>query len=198
MDETAAVRECFPDLVRHNNIRSILDIPCGDFAWMKHTSLELDHYIGADIVSAIVSNNLAQFKREHHPVRDFQLLDLTRDVLPCADAVLCRDCLVHFSNEDIFKALIRIQKSDSTFLLTTSFREQQHNKDIVTGWWRPLNLELAPFNFPEPLEVIDERCQLRRGAYPDKSLGLWRIADLPEFGSDKIADYQGSSEVERK
>ena len=97
MDETAAVRECFPDLVRRYNIRSILDIPCGDFAWMKHTSLELDHYIGADIVSAIVSNNLAQYKSEHHPVRDFQLLDITRDVLPCADAVLCRDCLVHFS-----------------------------------------------------------------------------------------------------
>jgi hypothetical protein len=42
------------------------------------------------------------------------------------------------------------------------------------GRWRRLNLELAPFNLPEPPILIRERRPDPNG----KSLGLWRISDL--------------------
>ena len=50
--------------------------------------------IGADVVPELVAANQA---RHASPRRAFLRLDLTRDALPAADAVLCRDCLVHFS-----------------------------------------------------------------------------------------------------
>lgn len=36
-------------------------------------------------------------------------------------------------------------------------------------------MELAPFNFPGPIMLLDERKS------PGKFLGLWLLADLPEY-----------------
>jgi hypothetical protein len=40
--------------------------------------------------------------------------------------------------------------------LTTSFPQSPRNRDIPTGFYRPLNLEKPPFVFPAPLRVIDD------------------------------------------
>ena len=48
----------------------------------------------------------------------------------------------------------------------------------MTGDWRPLDLERDPFGFPAPLELLNERCTEGGGIFADKSLGLWRTADL--------------------
>jgi len=49
----------------------------------------------------------------------------------------------------------------------------------VTGDWRLLNLQRPPFNFPPPLRLMNERCTESRGAFGDKSLGLWLVGQLP-------------------
>jgi hypothetical protein len=98
---------------------------------------------------------------------------------PAADLLLCRDCLVHLSFADIDKALRNIRRSSLAYLLTTTFPAESVNADIVTGDWRPLNLQAAPFNLPTPVELINEGCTEGDGAFADKSLGLWRIRDLP-------------------
>jgi hypothetical protein len=41
-----------------------------------------------------------------------------------------------------------------------------------------LNLEAAPFCFPAPLALIDERCTHSEGIYRDKRLGLWELESL--------------------
>ena len=53
------------------------------------------------------------------------------------------------------------------------------NDDVEDADWRPLNFEAAPLHWPTPVEIINERCTEAGGAYADKSLGLWRLADLP-------------------
>jgi hypothetical protein len=153
----------------------MLDIPCGDFFWMK--TLELDvSYTGADIVGDVIEIN----ERCYAGVRRrFVRLDLTRDDLPKADLVLCRDCLVHFSYADISRALANIRRSGSTYLLTTTFPDRTANEEIPTGSWRPINLQRPPLNFPPPLESI------REGYWSEdhgrKDLSLWRIADIPRL-----------------
>ena len=64
-------------------------------------------------------------------------------------------------------------------LLTTTFAGPRENVDITDGDWRPLNLEKAPFHLPPPLATINEECTEEGGAYADKSIGVWRIDDLP-------------------
>ena len=63
-------------------------------------------------------------------------------------------------------------------MLTTTFPDCDENIDIVTGDWRIINLERAPFNFPKPIKMINEKCTEGNGTYSDKSLGLWPIDQL--------------------
>lgn len=173
--QTRALARELPKLFREFGISSILDIPCGDFHWMKGVDLGEIDYIGGDIVQDLVRDGNVKHGRDG--VR-FEHLNVIEDDLPKVDLVFCRDCLVHFSFDDIFAALGNICRSESTFLLTTTFTNRDENRDIPTGRWRTLNLQIAPLKFPEPLRVIDEECTDWNGAFPDKAMGLWRISEL--------------------
>ena len=111
--------------------------------------------------------------------REFRRLDLCSDELPKADVVLCRDCLVHLSLANVRRAVENLKRSGSQWLLTTTFPECEENLDIQDGDWRMLNFELAPFAWGKPERLLVEGCTESGGGYEDKSLGLWRIADLP-------------------
>jgi hypothetical protein len=39
-------------------------------------------------------------------------------------------------------------------------------------------MELAPFNFPPPIELINEGCTEGDNLFADKSIGLWRLQDI--------------------
>lgn len=174
-EQTGNIIKELPDLFESLNIFSILDIPCGDFNWMKKINLNNYRYVGADIVKEIIINNKKLYGKENI---SFRHLNLIKDPLPQADLILARDCLVHFSYRDIFKALKNICRSGSEYLLTTTFPGRKSNRDIVTGKWRPLNLQLEPFCLPEPIKIINEKCTEGGLFYADKSLGLWEITDI--------------------
>lgn len=176
-DQTAAIRAALPVLFRRLGVRSILDLPCGDWQWMAKVPLEGIDYAGGDLLTEVVEANR---ERYGGPGRRFLQLDLMRSPLPSADLILCRDCLVHLSFEDIGAAIANLERSNITWLLTTTFPGERENADIVTGDWRPLNLEAPPFRFPPPVELLNEQCTEGRGAFSDKSLGLWRHAQLHE------------------
>jgi len=174
VEQTAVIRDRLPKLIAELGINSMLDIPCGDLHWMQHVDLGAAHYIGADIVGSMIAANRQRFASE----REFRVIDIANDELPQVDLVFCRDCLVHLSNRLVHKALARIVESRSTYLLTTTFPARKGNFNIPTGKWRPLNLCAAPFDLPPPVLVIQEGDS--DATYGDKSLGLWRIADLAE------------------
>ena len=176
LEQTAALRTALPRLFRRLGVTSLLDVPCGDWRWLATVDLGGLHYAGGELLEELVEQN----RRLHGgPDRNFVQLDLTASNLPAADLLLCRDCLVHLSFADIDKALRNIRRSSIAYLLTTTFPAESANADIVTGDWRPLNLQAAPFDLPTPVELINERCTEGDGVFADKSLGLWRIRDLP-------------------
>jgi SAM-dependent methyltransferase len=168
------VREV-PILLRELGIRSVLDVPCGDFRWMARVDLSGIHYTGGDIIDSLVASLQTQHAA---PGRVFRVLDLVSEPLPEADLVLCRDCLVHLSSRLVRKAVANIKKSRAKYVLTTTFPEHPKNRRIVSGDWRPLNLCAAPFNFPPAMRVIREGYS---APFEDKSLGLWRVSDLPDL-----------------
>jgi len=174
MTQTAEIRRLLPLLIGDLDVKTMLDIPCGDWHWMKDVPLLTD-YIGADIVPELVEQNQQLYGNETYR---FLNLDLIRDDLPKVDLVLSRDVLVHLSFNDVFSALRNLKKSGSEYLLTTTFTGRASNPDISTGQWRPLNLQQSPFNFPEPLRLINEKCTEGDGSWGDKSLGLWKLSDI--------------------
>ena len=178
LSRTAVVRAKLPGLLARHGVRSILDAPCGDFFWMKAVDLGGIDYTGVDIVPEIIARDVEQYGG---PGRRFILGDLVVDALPQADLILCRDCLVHLPYAETRKTLENFRRSGATWLLTTTFTEPRDNRDIELGDWRPINLERPPYRFPPAVDLINEESDEvdeELGAFPDKSLGLWRLADL--------------------
>jgi hypothetical protein len=173
--ETAALRAGLPELLRDLGARTLTDAPCGDGLWISRTDLGLERYLGVDIVPELIARNQKALGGEG---RSFAVCDLTRDPLPRADVILCRDCWIHFSYFYVFRALANFQRSGSTYLLATTYRGLSENRDILTGQWRPLDLELPPFSFPPPLRRLHEKdCEVD-GLQLERGLGLWRLSDL--------------------
>lgn len=162
---TSAIVAQLPGLWKRYGIRSLVDAPCGDCNWMSAIAPALDQYVGVDIVGAVIEEN-----RTRYPHLAFLHADLTRDVLPRADAVLCRDCFQHLPTRLILAAIERFRSSGARFMFLTHDPNVRSNDDAVVGGFRPLNLQLPPFNFPAPTESIAEDGSGRL-------LSMWRIAD---------------------
>mgnify|MGYP001813973995 CR=1 FL=1 len=175
LEQTRLIREGLGRLIADYQINSVLDVPCGDWFWMKAMNLQGVKYVGAEIVEEIISRN-QQYASEQV---SFQFLNLLEPGIPAHDLVVCRDCLVHFSYRDVFKALNNLKNSGSQYLLTTTFPGRT-NYNIITGNWRPIDLQAAPFNLQPPIKVINEGCTEGNGNYADKSLGLWDLQKLKQ------------------
>jgi hypothetical protein len=173
--ETAAVRRELPGLLAELGVRTLLDAPCGDCRWIFETPLDLDLYVGADVVPALIESNAARFGG---PGREFHRLDITRDPLPRTDAILCRDCLIHFSYRLIARALAGFRRSGARWLLATTYAGLPANRDILSGQWRPIDLELPPFHLPPPRHLILEKECSVDGFHLRRSLGVWDLEDL--------------------
>lgn len=165
---TTELRTVLPALLIKWNIGHILDAPCGDYNWMSKTNLTGIEYTGADVVPELIKANQEKF-----PDIRFLVADICKDPLPVADAVLCRDCFIHLSNQQIMNALANFKRSGIRYLIASTYPIEV-NEEIPTGYYRPVNLEKAPFNLPAPSELIRD--------YPEgeveRYLGLWELEGL--------------------
>ena len=157
LKNTINIRKELPILLERFNIKTMLDIPCGDLNWIsKILPFKNTTYIGADIVEDLIKKNKIKY-----PKYNFYTLDLVSDKLPKVDLIMCRDVLVHLSFENIALALENIRKSRIRYLLTTSFSVKK-NKDIRDGQWRAINLEKSPFKLGKPIYRIIENEKIKR------------------------------------
>lgn len=181
---TAAIREALPRLLQRLGARSLLDAPCGDAVWIGSMTSDVD-YTGVDIVPSLIAANMARVAQGEMRGR-FLVADITRNPLPACDVILCRDCLVHLSFQNVARATAGFRASGAQFLLVTTFPEWEDNRDCEDGDWRALNMTKAPFDWPPPRELINERCDEGGGGWRDKSLGLWRLDELPVGGAGAV------------
>jgi len=177
MDGTAAIRDALPQLFTEFGIRSMIDAPCGDFHWMRYVALDRVQYTGLDLVPKLIECTSQLYGNDK---RRFAVCDLVVGPVPRADLFFCRDCLVHLALDEAVAAVRNIVAGGSQYVLCTTFPETTRNKEIVTGEWRSLNMQLPPFNFPPPLKLINENYIAGNGSYADKSIGLWAVADLKD------------------
>ena len=169
MQNTKVIRRELPVLIQKFGITSILDIPCGDWNWMKDVDLCGASYIGADIVEPLIGLNKANYTNV-----DFRVLDLINDTLPKVDLIFVRDCLGHLSNDNVSLALRNCQESGSKYLLATSFTKWDMNPDVENGGWKCINLMIPPFQL-NPIYLINEDCQEGYPHYNDKCMILFQL-----------------------
>lgn len=165
-------------LLNSLNISSMLDVPCGDFNWMKKVNLNGIKYHGGDIVEDVIKRNVKKYSSANIK---FSVIDIVNDKLPKSDLIMVRDCLVHLNTNDVFKAINNIKDSESKYLLTTNFtwKHIKNNIEIKTGEWRRINFQEDPYNFNTPKQMIVEGNIQSNDR--DKTMSLWLIKDIPSF-----------------
>ena len=164
-----AALEALHMAVSYHHVRSIADIPCGDFNWVP---LFLDAapfvaYQGFDIVPDIIADN-----RRRYPAHSFEELDITREVPPRTDLIFCKDLLNHLSNADVKAALENMRRSGARLLLASN-NFGHANVDLASLGRlqsRHLDISLPPLDAPPPI-------------WKTNYLGLWRLADFPEIAT---------------
>jgi hypothetical protein len=142
---TKALRQQLPLILAEFAVKSFVDAPCGDFNWMRDVELPANlSYVGIDIVADMIARNQAAYGSER---RKFVKADITRDSLPKADIIFCRDCLFHLSLEDIFAFLQNFVNSQSSYLMTSTHQNEDNfpNCDIKSGGFRVIDLFREPF-----------------------------------------------------
>lgn len=150
MQNTAAIRQWLPKLVEQYGIRSVADAGAGDMHWIKRVDWAVD-YRPFDLIP-----------RSH----EVQKLDITREVLPEADAILCRMVLNHLIDDDDttrIEQALRNFKQAGRYLLATHFvgggvcRDRQFER-----------VDLVPY-LGDPLEMCCD------GHEDNCRLALWKL-----------------------
>lgn len=151
-------------VTRDFSIRSIADVPCGDFNWM---GLFLDDHPGIDYVGYDIVEDLIAQNRARHPGRRFEVLDITRETPPAADLVFSKDLVNHLFERDVWAALGHMAASGSRYLmLTTNAGHPNNELELLTPRSsRHLDLAAAPYLLPPPVHA-------------DGYLWMWRTDDV--------------------
>ena len=159
--------------IKDFQIKSILDMPCGDFIWMKKI-IELNKdlkYTGFDIVGEIIDYNNKKFSSNN-------IKFLKKDILnepnfDGHDLIFVRDFFIHIPTDDILKNISILAKSNIRFFATTQYQNNPFNKNIVIGQHRKINLSIEPFNLPKPfMQIIDGN--INEGRY----LNIYKINQI--------------------
>ena len=139
------VTNLIKETIKEYNIKSILDLGCGDWNWLQHIALKDIEYQGWDADMDMIIQN--QFNHGKNNI-NFYVKDIVQDHYPDVDLIICRDVLFHMpialANHVILKS-----KSTCKYFISTSFRDIDDNTGIPNGlnWgYYSINLNKNPFN----------------------------------------------------
>lgn len=150
--------ELLSNLIKNNDISSIVDIGCGDFYIMQQVLQncpEVDHYVGIDVVDGLVARNQEKFGTERI---QFVALDASDDrvELPHAELCIVRQVLQHLDNAAISRVVTKL-RSFRYVLVTEHIYEGEGviynldkpaNGDIRLSRLSGVYLEKPPYNLP--------------------------------------------------
>ena len=124
-------------------VKTVLDLGCGDWQFSKFLDLSSVSYLGVDVVESVIESNSTSYSASNIK---FISRDITTYEVPKADLIICKDVLQHLSNKDVVIILVKIITSSKFSLITNDFKpENTENKDINNGDYRCLDLTLSPF-----------------------------------------------------
>lgn len=153
VERTARLRAAMSQLFDNYQIKSVFDAPCGDFNWMKEFDYSTIHYIGADIVAEMTEKVSAEYANSQ---RRFGYIDITRDSFPTLDLWFCRAGLNHLSTDNVKATLRNFVASEIPYALITACEGDVIQVGSADEDWSDINWQLPPWNFPQPLDSIQD------------------------------------------
>lgn len=131
-------------LREHPEIKTVIDLGCGDAVVASHINWQGRSYVGLDIIEDRIRLN-----RERYPSLSFACADI-RYERPDCDLVIVKDVIQHWSNLEVQEWLWHFQRSPFRWALVTNCTYGASvNVDTASGDWRALDLTKAPFSVGE-------------------------------------------------
>ena len=128
-------------------IKSAVDIGCGDWELSKLIHWGAIDYYGYDAAAEVIANNISRYGSAN---RHFYACDAIHTELPSADLLICKDVLQHLPNSYISDFLRQLDKYKYCLITNDIAFEPQYdrklNLDIPMGSGRCIDLTQAPFN----------------------------------------------------
>tara|TARA_B100001057_G_C22605479_1_gene854459 strand:+ start:76 stop:810 length:735 start_codon:yes stop_codon:yes gene_type:complete len=186
---TSHIKKELGEFIECNQIKSMIDIPCGDWKWMSELDLMGIDYFGYDIVDDLILENKKRYAKENI---SFGVKNLIYEKLPKSDLIIIRDLLVHLDHNDIIKCLLNLDSSDFKFVGITNYPSLLSHKNRIFGdylrlgdKWRPLNLSIYPYNLPSPNFDINDTnnlTEIDKGKY----ISIWSKSNFNIAKMEKL------------
>lgn len=141
---TAPYRNFLEGFIQQNEIRTIVDLGCGDWQFSKLINWGDADYVGLDCVSTLIDRNNELYGRDK--VRFIHRNALLEEEFPRRDLIIIKDVLQHWIDEDIHSLIPKL--CSFRFVLFTNCRTDRNVELDQVGGFRPLNLALSPFFLP--------------------------------------------------
>lgn len=145
-EATAPYRHIVERLVVSPEIRSIVDLGCGDWQLGSLVDWHGRRYTGVDVVEDVVAADRDRWGDER---TRFTAGDAMTGDVPSGDLLLVKDVLQHWPTSDVERFLRQVLPRYSYALLTNDLASVHWdgpvNADMTLGGWRTLDLEIAPF-----------------------------------------------------
>ena len=154
--QTKNIIDNLDSFIKKNNIKSILDMPCGDFSWMQDLIKKNNYinYTGYDIVEDIIFYNNKKYSKNNI---SFFCKDIVNETnFNNFDLVFIRDFFIHIDYVSINKILDNIKRSKVKFVACSNNNNAINNKDIAVGQHRKINLTIEPFYMNEIFYAFSE------------------------------------------
>ena len=165
---TTILRGRLPGILKELEIKTFVDIGCGDFLWLSKLDWSDIKYTGLEIVQGLVDRNRKLFPDFH-----FEKCNVINEVPPSADMIFMRSVLIHTSYPEAFSIFKNIKLSESKYLMVSTAVKKMVNYQPVCLMLQHQNLMRPPFDLPKPIIIIKEAEHT-----VDNYMGVWRIDEL--------------------
>jgi SAM-dependent methyltransferase len=129
-----------------NQIRSVVDLGCGDWQFSRGVDWGSTRYLGLDVVPHVLERNRRRYGR---PEVQFEPSPADANDVPGADLLLIKDVFQHLCNDKV-RSYVKVFQKFKYVLVTNCIEKSRHlmNTDIADGGFRPVDLRLPPFAQP--------------------------------------------------
>lgn len=161
LDSTEALRDALSAMLHRLGVKTMLDMACGDWNWMRLVDLGSIEYTGWDVDPGRIARcryriGIGDFTAIDRPNVHFEQVNvLTADetMLSEWDLVLARDFFAHLPNAYVLEIVQKLRKGGSQWLLASTYPTATNDfvydpsKYAWNGYMEhPINLSAEPFN----------------------------------------------------
>lgn len=130
------------EFLKEKQIRSVVDLGCGDWQFSRFIDWSGIRYLGIDLVDSVVRQNTEKFASATVTFRSEDILAHPEHV-PGADLLIVKDVLQHLSNANVLRVLAFARKFKFAIIVNDYAKE---NVDCENGDTRPLDITKPPFD----------------------------------------------------